>query len=430
MSLRYTRYEDLCLKAGSKITLNALNDAFRKLVENDNSLIPENSIVPKIWECKWFNDSSIEGYSKGEAVWVNTEPLDEFTSAHYQTILNYLLENAFYRPKVEALLKENDVSKLFAMCKSMVADGKVFYVGSLAKPVQLKISVADDNKDVPLDTSAKWKDFFVLTDDSTNMHKFQQILTQQTQQLLDLHVKTYHLPESFPVEDYLLRDMSNIDQSKLQRCKSTKYRSNMQGFDYVLLSVRKKYAGKTEKWFRMWSSGYLEHGGIVDLSASLPDGDEKTGCMYTVNLGWKYGKDKKQTAPTYEYQPVDFRDMYCTALSSDFDVDGEDEAVEYDLKDMVSVKTRYVVSLTPCTSSSAFAYSQPPSSPQKLDLYETNAVCALDNSSFMFFFQSNNGHLRSQCYTYYCSGFSTTMFDRVRKQTEEVQEQTLACECR
>ena len=58
------------------------------------------------------------------------------------------------------------------MCKSMVADGKVFYVGSLAKPVQLKISVADDNKDVPLDTSAKWKDFFVLTDDSTNMHKF------------------------------------------------------------------------------------------------------------------------------------------------------------------------------------------------------------------------------------------------------------------
>lgn len=49
--------------------------------------------------------------------------------------------------------------------------------------------------------------------------------------------------------------------------------------------------------------------------------------------------------------------MYCTALSSDFDVDGEDEAVEYDLKDMVSVKTRYVVSLTPCTSSSAFAYS-------------------------------------------------------------------------
>ena len=56
MSLRYARYEDICLKAGRKITLNALNDAFKKLIENDNSLIPENSIIPKIWECTWFND--------------------------------------------------------------------------------------------------------------------------------------------------------------------------------------------------------------------------------------------------------------------------------------------------------------------------------------------------------------------------------------
>lgn len=83
MSLKYTKYEDLCLKAGSKITLNALNDAFRKLVENDASLIPENSIVPKIWECRWFTDKNAEGYKKGEAVWLNTEPLDEFTSSKY-----------------------------------------------------------------------------------------------------------------------------------------------------------------------------------------------------------------------------------------------------------------------------------------------------------------------------------------------------------
>ena len=83
MSLRYPHFEDIKLRAGGKITLNALNTAFKKLIENDNSLIPENSILPKIWECKWFNDSNVKGYSKGEAVWVNTEPLDEFTASRY-----------------------------------------------------------------------------------------------------------------------------------------------------------------------------------------------------------------------------------------------------------------------------------------------------------------------------------------------------------
>lgn len=77
--------------------------------------------------------------------------------------------------------------------------------------MQLKISVEDGNKDLPLDTSPKWKDFFVVTDDDTNMQKFVEVLREQTQDLLKLHLQTYHLPESFPVQDYLLRDMSNVD---------------------------------------------------------------------------------------------------------------------------------------------------------------------------------------------------------------------------
>lgn len=70
----------------------------------------------------------------------------------------------------------------------------------------------------------------------------------------------------------------------------------------------------------MWSSGYLEHGGTIDLEADVPHGDEKTACTYTVHLDWNYGPALSSTAPTYEYENVDFRDIYCTALSSDFDV--------------------------------------------------------------------------------------------------------------
>ena len=52
---------------------------------------------------------------------------------------------------------------------------------------------------------------------------------------------------------------------------------------------------------------------------------------------------------------------------------------------MASVKTRYVVSLTPGTADGKLPYSQL-SFPQKLDLYETNAVNSIDNNSFMFYY--------------------------------------------
>lgn len=420
MSLKYTKYEDLCLAAGSKITLNALNSAFKKLIENDNSLIPENSIIPKIWECKWFNNANIVGYNKGDAVWINTEPLDSFTEARYQTIINYLLQNSVYRHKVEKMQAAGDVAGLFELCKNMVNSGKIFYIGDITEPVQIKISLSDNNKELPTDTSSKWKNFFILTDPDTNMQKFKQILAEQTKQLFDLHIKTYHLPETFPIDNYLLRDFSNLDQSKVQRCKSIKYKSNYAGFDYVLMSVKKKYAGNALKWFRLWSSGYLEHGGTIDLQLDqehIPAGDIKTDCTYTVNLNWKYGNQLSNEAPVYEYEPVDFRDMYCTDLKSDFSTE-----ITYDLKDLISFKTRYIVSLTPCSD---MPYSER-ILPESLDLYETNTVNSIDNSSFMIYYEQSQ-----RCYNYYCAGFTTTMFSNIKTQIDSEKDLTdLQCSCR
>lgn len=50
------------------------------------------------------------------------------------------------------------------------------------------------------------------------------------------------------------------------------------GFDYVVYFQQKRSEvdPKVWKWFRVWKSGYLEHGGIIskDPSAAASLGDE------------------------------------------------------------------------------------------------------------------------------------------------------------
>lgn len=38
----------------------------------------------------------------------------------------------------------------------------------------------------------------------------------------------------------------------------------MDGLDTIKKFVCKRYGVNSVKWFRIWSSGFLEHGGIVD----------------------------------------------------------------------------------------------------------------------------------------------------------------------
>lgn len=63
------------------------------------------------------------------------------------------------------------------------------------------------------------------------------------------------------------------------------------GFDCVQKYVRKEYPSGSVKWFRLWKSGYLEHGGTVYASSAGESGDvcSQDGNFITVNLGWQYG---------------------------------------------------------------------------------------------------------------------------------------------
>ena len=75
------------------------------MLQNDSSLIPKANIAPTIWRCSWYNtvltDNNIDSYcyNKGDAVWVNTEDLAQFTAANKQYILTIILSNSVLRKK-------------------------------------------------------------------------------------------------------------------------------------------------------------------------------------------------------------------------------------------------------------------------------------------------------------------------------------------
>ena len=56
------------------------------------------------------------------------------------------------------------------------------------------------------------------------------------------------------------------------------------------------------KWFRVWNSGKLEHGGIVKadaaMAAKMGDSLVYDGTHYKVNLAWS---DSEVKAPVYRY---------------------------------------------------------------------------------------------------------------------------------
>ena len=62
-----------------------LDAASKIMVLNDGKLLPQSGIKPSIWCCYWYNtvlnssNRSKYCYKKGDAVWMNTEDLEEFT---------------------------------------------------------------------------------------------------------------------------------------------------------------------------------------------------------------------------------------------------------------------------------------------------------------------------------------------------------------
>jgi hypothetical protein len=63
---------------GDRISTVLINKILNRLVANDNSVLPSTYKIPYVWEATWFNNPLVEGYKKGDAVWINTENYSDF----------------------------------------------------------------------------------------------------------------------------------------------------------------------------------------------------------------------------------------------------------------------------------------------------------------------------------------------------------------
>ena len=91
MSLVYTELSSVEISRQDGFRIATVNTRLRNLVENDQTFFGSN-VRPDIWERRWYNDAGNKSlyYQKGDAVWLNTEPADEFVAAHAADIDMYV----------------------------------------------------------------------------------------------------------------------------------------------------------------------------------------------------------------------------------------------------------------------------------------------------------------------------------------------------
>lgn len=140
MTLPYG-YDDVKITEKSQLGVDKINDSARKFVQNDVSMTKETLDIPGTWERRWCNsgDSSLY-YSKGDAVWVNVQDIDELIWDREGDIRFYAQGNPRARVDMEKADASNDRSVLCEFYKKVVNgaydDGNVlFYLGDLSKKV-------------------------------------------------------------------------------------------------------------------------------------------------------------------------------------------------------------------------------------------------------------------------------------------------------
>jgi len=94
MTLAYQQLSSLLFHSeeGNEI-LAQINSLFAKLIDNNVRMTTESQIAPTLWECKWLNDDSVDGYSRGDAVWMNSTSNADILASHYSVISSYISDN-------------------------------------------------------------------------------------------------------------------------------------------------------------------------------------------------------------------------------------------------------------------------------------------------------------------------------------------------
>lgn len=170
-------------------------------------------------------------------------------------------------------------------------------------------------------------------------------------------------------DEYAAQDLSNI--SKKQQFLGHQWYMDMQtGFDGVIQFQKKTDSRGNVKWFRVWNSGLVEHGGFLHLSQRMNE-DSFTGSIYTVCLDWNYDTNN---APAYDYPQDGLRRTY--DIVQNFEINGSRTSIQ-DVS--VGKASRPVINLTPFTEGEVEPYSNFDESKYS---YETIQVVRFDNNKF------------------------------------------------
>lgn len=390
MGLIYNNLKDVQINAETGISFGAVQNIYAKMLSND-MVLSQSSIMPGIWCNPVYSDPFAVGYAKGDAVWINTEDINDFITAYEQTIIRQARFDTMVSRQFDDLSSNAYAAQRRELCRQLVLgyEGRppMYYLGDLSKPVQIRISTKDNNTALPTDDSC-WKNFFTHYDpDETRLsifNLFQQSLTNA----LDEHVMSYHLSGIYNsseqiAERFLLNDMSNLS-GKQTFTSHYWYSPVLSGYDQVKAFYHVKYGENTCKWFRIWQSGLLEHGGIVDCN-NPSAGDSFGYGIYTVKLDWQYADSK---APVYDYPQPGFQQFYDIQPVT---TDGQS------VPDSTLGKTRrYSISVSPLN-----CCSEPYGQDATGKINDCASICFIDNNRFGLMLPNTD-----VVYSYYVKGYS------------------------
>lgn len=278
MALNFSNTSEVLLGEQDKLDYEPINSKLKLLCSYDQAISRSfvNSIG--IWHCSWYYDSTISGYAKGDVVWLNTEDPFAFVRSHHATIKQYTDLKAEILTKLPEYDSNDDsVVAKYLNALSGYIDSKsknvkplepIFDLGIYSNPIQLAVSLKDNNKNLTSDDSA-WKKLFVDGDDSEE--KIGKTIAALKDLKLEKHLIDYHLSGKEEQVESQLSDYLDAPDKKIyyDSLPEKWYASSESeyGFDYVLAYVRKPLvlSGSVCQYqaARYWKSGRMEQFGTI-----------------------------------------------------------------------------------------------------------------------------------------------------------------------
>lgn len=310
MAIRFTSaLSSIFMDSTDSLGSEILNKKFRILLDNDLVINESFANGIGIWQCSWYYDSGMRGYSIGDTVWLNTEEPTAFVKSHAATIKKYTDLNSSVLNKLPEF-DENDLDVVSKYLNALsgyrdpllgkdIVLPPIFDIGDFSKPIQLVVSLKNNNKSLLSDSTA-WKTLFVNTDEDEET--IRTTIDEKEAYTLSAHLSNYHL---FGHEAAAEKMLSNYIDDLSSEYPYTDLLSNyyykysetsnkpLYGVDYVTYSIRKPIVsnGIVSQYqaCRYWHNGMLEHfGTIATDNESFFSGDKKD---FMIPFNWQITDD-------------------------------------------------------------------------------------------------------------------------------------------